>query len=428
MSKAGELEARLRDALGAEAVSSASPGPGEEALPLVAPETEEGFVAALALARERRLVVLPCGRGSKLGWTAPASRADLLLSTRRFAGVVAHEPADGTLTSRAGTTLTELRDAARRGGHVLTPDVAGAEFATLGGVLASGQSGWDRLRFGPSRHHVLGMRVLLSDGSLARSGGRLVKNVTGYDMHRLYTGSHGSLCVVLEAALRLFPAPERDVVVERAFADRAAALRAAREVLALPLRPVAVLVDELGVDGPADEVARLSVHLAGMVEPVEDEAAAVARCLGVVETLRDEAARARAAELRDAERRAERWPDLHVTARPSRLDAALEALASVLGPRATLRIQPGLATVDVRLEGNGDASAPWKRLAEETPALRARLAALGARLHLRNAPLEVRRAMHPLGSAGPGASLARALRDRLDPHALFARGRLADEL
>ena len=151
--------------------------------------------------------MVPCGLGSKLGWTRPPPRADLLVSTRRLAGLLRHEPDDGTLSALAGTPMSELRAAALAGGHWLTPDVAAPRRATLGGVIAAGQSGLDRLRFGPARHHVLGARVMLADGTIARSGGQLVKNVTGFDLHRLYAGSHGSLCVILEVALRLFPAP-----------------------------------------------------------------------------------------------------------------------------------------------------------------------------------------------------------------------------
>jgi FAD/FMN-containing dehydrogenase len=113
------------------------------------------------------------------------------------------------ITARAGTTLAGLRALTAAERHWLTPFVAREERTTLGGALSAGQSGLDRLRFGPLRHHVLGMRVALGDGTIVKSGGRLVKNVTGYDMHRLYTGAHGSLCIVLEASLRLFPAPRR---------------------------------------------------------------------------------------------------------------------------------------------------------------------------------------------------------------------------
>jgi len=135
----------------------------------------------------------------------PPAGADWILSTRRLVGIVAYEPGDGTLTARAGTTFAALDEATERGGHVVTPDVAYPARATLGGAVGEGRSGFDRLRYGPTRHHVLGVRALLADGTFAKSGGQLVKNVTGYDLHRLYCGSRGSLCALVEVSLRLFP-------------------------------------------------------------------------------------------------------------------------------------------------------------------------------------------------------------------------------
>jgi FAD/FMN-containing dehydrogenase len=171
------------------------------ALPLAEPQDEAQVCALLRLASREKLRVLPLGLG-------PAERAaDFALCTRALTGVVEYEPDEGVITARAGSTLAGLRALTVAQRHWLTPFLAREEQATLGGAISAGQSGLDRLRFGPLRHHVLGLRVALGDGTIVKSGGRLVKNVTGYDMHRLYTGARGSLCVVLEASLRLFPAP-----------------------------------------------------------------------------------------------------------------------------------------------------------------------------------------------------------------------------
>jgi FAD/FMN-containing dehydrogenase len=190
----------LEREIGAARVSSL----GE--LPLAEPQDEEQACALLRLAAREKLRVLPLGLGSKLAWRRNCE-ADFALTTRALTGIVEYEPAEGVITARAGTTLAELRSLTARERHWLTPFVAREERATLGGAISAGQSGLDRLRCGPLRHHVLGLRVALGDGTIVKSGGRLVKNVTGYDMHRLYTGAHGSLCLVLEASLRLFPAP-----------------------------------------------------------------------------------------------------------------------------------------------------------------------------------------------------------------------------
>jgi len=195
-----DLRALLEREIGAARVSMLGN------LPLAEPQDEAQACALLRLAAREHWRVLPLGLGSKLGWR-PQRAADFALTTRALTGIVEYEPAEGVITARAGTTLAELRARAAAERHWLTPFVARPERATLGGAVSAGQSGLDRLRFGPLRHHVLGMRVALGDGTVVKSGGRLVKNVTGYDMHRLYTGAHGSLCVVLEVSLRLFAGP-----------------------------------------------------------------------------------------------------------------------------------------------------------------------------------------------------------------------------
>ena len=207
------------------------------AFPLVAPASEEQLASVVARAGRDGLRVLPLGLGSKLSFTRPealaAARADsdpidLALSTQKLQEVQAYEPGDGTLTAAAGARWSDLAARVGRGGHRLTPDVPFPQRASLGGVLAAGLSGPDRLRDGPLRHHVLGMRVVRSDGSGSRTGGRLVKNVTGFDLHRLYCGSRGTLCVIVEASLRLFPAPH----AERALSVRSADVRRLFQVCA----------------------------------------------------------------------------------------------------------------------------------------------------------------------------------------------------
>ncbi len=157
-------------------------------LPLAEPQDEAQVSALLRLAVREKLRVLPLGLG-------PADRkADFALGTRALTGVVEYEPDEGVITARAGTTLAELRQRTAAERHWLTPFVAREQHTTLGGAISAGQSGLDRLRFGPLRHHVLGMRVALGDGTIVKSGGRLVKNVTGYDMHRLVHAARRAAC------------------------------------------------------------------------------------------------------------------------------------------------------------------------------------------------------------------------------------------
>jgi glycolate oxidase iron-sulfur subunit len=295
------------------------------------PADEAQVVETIRLATRNRWRILPAGLGSKLGWSAAPARVDLVLSTRRLAGIVAYEPGDGTLTARAGTTMEALERATLESRNHLTPRVPAPSRATIGGVLAAGQSGVDRLRYGPARHHVLGMRAALADGSSTKSGGKLVKNVTGYDLHRLYCGSAGSLCVVLEVTLRLFAGFERERLLTIPADDRANALSIAASVDALRSIPCA-------------SAARTSSTRRARGASTWSSRGATAVVDAARRTLLG--ARGDAVEglesierLRDAELAPGLWPDSRFAGRRSRLGAALAPLPA----DARMVVDPAIA-------------------------------------------------------------------------------------
>ncbi|MEM7308811.1 MAG: FAD-binding oxidoreductase [Planctomycetota bacterium] len=409
--RAGEAVGRLERELGPGGVSTWREAPDAPELPCAAPDSEEAWSAALRIAAEAGLKVVPAGAGSKASWYRRAETVDLALSTHRWRGVVSYEPGDGTVTARAGTGMADLAATVATGGHHLTPDVPNPERSTLGGVLAAGQSGFDRLRYGPSRHALLGMRALLADGTVARSGGQLVKNVTGYDLHRLYCGSHGTLCVVLEASLRLYPDPEEVRVLRIESTGRDEALAQARELLALPIHHHA-----LWVEGADDEWS-VEVALAGRSEIVAHEAGLVAQRLGAAKELVGDAARARVTAARDGLAPDSRWPALELSTRRTdlagvlqRVDDALRGLG--LAPRTIAH--PGLAQAWLDLDGL-DASAG--------AALHGALEGLPARVAWRAAPAELRASLPAFGVPPAALAMMRKLRDALDPDGLFAAGR-----
>jgi glycolate dehydrogenase FAD-binding subunit len=417
---------RLASVVGATAVASAPLGSGGPVLPLASPADEGELAELLRLAASEQWKVIPCGMGSKLGWTGQPERADLLVSTRRISGVLLHEPADGTLSARAGTPMHELRSRAAAGGHWLTPDVAAPQRATLGGALAAGQSGLDRLRFGPLRHHVLGARVMLADGTLAKSGGQLVKNVTGFDLHRLYTGSHGTLCVVLEAALRLFPLPESDVLAMERAGDASAALTLARAALSLPARFVSVWLARL--DPPMRGAPwALFARLGGKREAVEAERAALAKVWTTAAWLEGDAARTELEELRDRTFEAGGAPWVRGTCRRSRVEAALTSLERRLESaslRARILVQPEAAFVDAAFATDSNATS----VASAVEQWRTDMAALGGRAELRDATPELLARIDPWGPPPPGLEWMCRLKRALDPQGVFASGRLAGGL
>lgn len=386
-------------------------------VPVAFPADEAQVQALLALAASRRWRVLPIGSGTKLDRGALREKPRFAISVRGLSGVTSFERGDGTITARAGSTMSALSQIARSSGMHLTPDVAAPQHATLGGTLGAGVSGVDRLRYGPVRHHVLGMRVALADGTTTRTGGRLVKNVTGYDLHRLYTGSRGSLCVILEASLRLFPAPEHEFVLDATYFGRDAALQAAASVLASPVRPTCVAVESASDGGHT-----LIVALAGRREPVEWERDHVSAILG--DPLRAEGrdARERIERLRDAELDATLRVGTSTRCLPRVLDA-IDARTRADGTRARLVIHPGLATVDVRLT-TSDGSTSVDELHVET--LARELLALDVEVELRATTPAVRGRVDAVTNLpAPARALSERLRDALDPERRFAGDRPA---
>jgi len=178
---------------------------------VVSPADEAQVVDVLAAATAEGLSVTPRGGGTKLDWGSPPRRCDIVLSTARIAGIVDHEPADLVCVVRAGTPLAALQQtlASTRGFRQrLMVDPAHGDAATLGGVVATAASGPLRTRFGTPRDLVIGLGFVLSDGTIGRSGGKVVKNVAGFDVAKLLVGSMGTLAVITEVAVRLHPLEE----------------------------------------------------------------------------------------------------------------------------------------------------------------------------------------------------------------------------
>ena len=171
------------------------------------PANEPQLAAALHLAKEMKLAVIPRGGGTKLGWGNPPARADLILSTARFNHILEHAWADLTVTVEAGCTIHTLQETLAKHGQRLALDPLWPEKATVGGILSTNDSGALRLRFGALRDLIIGATIALPDGTLASSGGKVVKNVAGYDLPKLVTGAFGTLGVITRATFRLHPLP-----------------------------------------------------------------------------------------------------------------------------------------------------------------------------------------------------------------------------
>jgi glycolate oxidase FAD binding subunit len=236
------------------AASTADAVPGQQPAIVVEPGNEQELAAVLRLVNEANLAVIPRGGGTKLSWGNPPARADLILSTVRLDKIIEHVWADLTVTLEAGCTLQKLQDALSRHGERLALDALWPERATIGGVLSTNDSGSLRLRFGSLRDLIIGVTIALPDGTLASSGGKVVKNVAGYDLPKLMTGAFGTLGVITRAIFRLHPLPKIARTVSASMGNLEAAQRALHAVQNSKLAHTAMQVRVAGDAAPEMDV------------------------------------------------------------------------------------------------------------------------------------------------------------------------------
>ena len=173
---------------------------------VASPRTRDEVAAVLRFCDTNDIGVEISGGGTKRGW-AGAVGSDLVLDTRGLAGVREHSWQDLTATVGAGTTWAEMQRVLAQHGQMVALDPLWGERATVGGVIATNDSGALRLKYGSLRDLVIGMTLVLADGTIARSGGKVVKNVAGYDLHKLMIGAFGTLAVITEVTFRLHAIP-----------------------------------------------------------------------------------------------------------------------------------------------------------------------------------------------------------------------------
>jgi len=163
----------------------------------VFPGSAAEVAAVVRVAAEAGVPIMPWGGGTAVDLGPPPPRAGIVLSLRRLGHLLEHEPGDLTVTAEAGMTLADLQTALRARGQWLSLDPPDAERATLGGVVAANASGPRRQLYGTVRDLLIGLTVVTADGSLLHGGGKVVKNVAGYDLPKLFVGSHGTLGIIV---------------------------------------------------------------------------------------------------------------------------------------------------------------------------------------------------------------------------------------
>lgn len=262
-----ELAPHTRPAGAADVVAGVQPSV------VVEPSDEAEVAAILRYANDNGLAVIPRGGGTQGALGAPPRRADIILSMARINQIVEYAPHDLTVTAQAGLPLAELQRALGASRQWLALDPLLAEGATLGGLISTNATGARRLRYGGVRDQIIGVRVALPDGTIARGGGKVVKNVAGYDLPKLYTGALGTLGVILSASFRLYPLPDFGVTALLTTDSLPALGAVVQRILALPLTPTAL---DIFSPNPADAPYTLAVRFeSGVRAAVDDQARVV---------------------------------------------------------------------------------------------------------------------------------------------------------
>jgi glycolate oxidase FAD binding subunit len=354
---------------------------------------QEEVASALAEGSPVRIV----GRGTKLSWGRQVE-AEVELSTAGLDRVVEHNAGDLTAVVEAGLPLAELQRRVGEAGQMLALDPPDGG-ATIGGVVATGDSGPLRARYGGPRDLVLGVRVALPDGSVIRSGGKVIKNVAGYDLGKLMSGSFGTLGAIVEVAVRLHPRPERTATAAGGTTDPATLAAAALELAAAPLEHRCLDLRWGGGDGA------LLARFGGAAAREQAEAARrLMKDAGLEGSLVDEDE-----NVWSLQRDGQRSPSgtvVRVSGAPSRAPQVL-ATATRLGARVVGRAGLGLSWIALEDRSPDEAAAAVEQLRRDlspSPCV------------VLDAPAEVRERIDPWGDLEPGLlALMGRVRDRFDP-------------
>src|SRR5215831_4261157 len=204
---------------------------------VASPGSTAEAAAVLRVAAEHELAVVPRGSGSRLGWGVPPSRCDLVVATLRMDAMVEHAAGDLVARVQAGARMGDVARLLAAAGQQIALDVPAG--ATVGGVVASGLAGPRRLRYGSPRDLLIGITVVRADGTLARAGGKVVKNVAGYDLGKLFAGSRGTLGLITQVTFRLHPLPAHVAYVAAECASPAEVARALATATEPQFNPVA---------------------------------------------------------------------------------------------------------------------------------------------------------------------------------------------
>ena len=432
---------------------------GVEPLEVVSPSSEDQLSREVASANAEGAAIFPRGGGTRIDLGGIPSRPGKVIDMTGIDRVVAHNYADLTATFQAGLTMRQVSETLSRHGQMLAVDPPIPGRATIGGTLATGVSGPLKWHFGHPRDTVIGMKVVQPDGQVTKSGGQVVKNVSGYDMSRLHVGGLGILGIILEASFKLTPVPMYEKTVLAAFRGIEEAQTAALGVFNSYVMPLAMTAFDasasrrIGMEaGP--NLWRLAVRLGGRSRTLDRQVDNVTSICRQADACDLEPVQGRSADrlwgsLRDFGWDTENAPPLaiHVSALPSDLFKIVSAVDQTKCPALDPSIvaQPAFGAVDIfwhsrnpppnsppagplpvgaLREAPAPADTPEADEARHvTSQFQQSITRIGGSTVVHRCPLEVKKDIEVWGGDPPGIETMRRLKKQYDPNNIMNPGR-----
>ena len=405
---------------------------------VVLPASVQEIQDVLRFASDRDLSVMPAGAGTKLSIGNLPEKVDVVLATTRLNSVVEYEPADLTVTVEAGICLAALQTVLAQHRQYLALDPPSADRCTLGGIVATNASGSLRVRYGTARNQVLGLRVVHANGTVVKSGGKVVKNVAGYDLNKLYIGAFGTLGIITEVTLKLSPIPAREAILATAFENVQDAVRTGLSIVGSQLLPMFVNLfvnANIGIGVAAD--ARKPMLVVGFGGDPETVAWQLTQGQGIMEqngalgvTITEGESRAHLQEtIREFPAKDTDTEAVIAKLNLRRTDIAAFAAQIVEAPWARdVQMMALLGSGVLYLAIPVTSDTDFQGLADTLTQLRQSAMAVQGNLIIQTAPPELKRRIDVWGDIGDTLGLMKQVKDRFDAEGLLNPGRFVSNI
>jgi glycolate oxidase subunit GlcD len=392
----------------------------------VAPSSIAEISEVMRLASSEGWTILPAGAGTWLSAGHGLKGVDVILTTQRLNRIIEHEPADLIAVSEAGVTLTDFNKALTDNGQWLPLDPPDDGHATIGGVVATGLGGAQQYAYGRPRGSVIGMRVVLADGRVIKAGGRVVKNVAGYDLCKLFTGSYGRLGIIAEVNFKLRPRPVREATIV-APGEPTALISLAQAMLDARLFPVATelvssrMANLLGLvagEGSAALLVRFAGNEKGVEYQVKEALSHLGQDLGTKQTevvIEDTVVWQKLAAVPLQANESFCW---RASVLPAKVRKFFDAVRNIIGEDFSSCLwQIGVADGRLRLLSNlGDTRA---ETIVRVNKLRGAARLAGGMFIVEKTNEEIERQVDTWGETGPAKHLMDRIKSQLDPRGVF---------